>query len=230
MKTRKTIFPVMLLATIFSSVTAFAAIGGGNILGQVTNSETKEPVEFASVVLECQGVQKLYVTDEKGFYYASNIPAGVYTITVSFIGKTTQVKDVRINNDETREINISLGSSVTLEPKIVFGKKSEKPLLDKFDPTTKTLDKEDLAHAPVTRVTDIPALLNIPEMDGNYYVRGSRQGALAWYIDGCKITGDPNIPVCGVQLFRTYTNFLPAKYGDTNGGVVIIETRNWFTE
>jgi hypothetical protein len=230
MKALKPFRVLSLLAAIFTFGLSFAAFGGGSIVGQVTDPETKEPIEFATVVINCRGIEKVYITDAKGYYYAGNIPAGTYTITASYIGKTIQLEPVTVASDETREVNIALGNTITINEKTVYGKKSEKPLLNIFDPTAQTLDRADLAHKPITKVQDIPAILNIPEIEGNYYVRGSREGGLAWYIDGCKIMGDPNIPVCGVQTFRSYTNFLPAKYGDTNGGVVVIETRNWFTE
>lgn len=219
-----------LLVGLFSFSFAVASFGGGSIMGQVTDPETKEPVEFATVALTCQGVKKVYKTDEKGFYYASNIPAGTYTIVASYLSKKIELPPVTIASDETREVNIALGTSVSMPDVIFVAPKSQKPLLDKFDPTTSTYDKKDLENKPILKVQDIPAMMNIPEVDGNYYVRGSREGGLAWYIDGCKIMGDPNIPVCGVQTFRTYSNFIPAKYGDATGGVVAIETRNWFTE
>ncbi len=230
MKAVRTFRLISLLAAIFSFSYAVASFGGASIMGQVTDPETKEPIEFATVVLNCQGVEKVYITDAKGDYYASNIPAGTYTITASYIGKTVQLPPVSIGSDETREIDIAMGSSIDLGGITYVGKKSEKPLLNVFDPTAQTLDKKDLEDAPILNVKQIPSLMNLQEVDGSYYVRGSREGGLAWYIDGCKIMGDPNIPVSGVQIFRTYVNFIPAKYGDTTGGIVAIETRNWFTE
>jgi len=230
MKALKFFRLLSLLAGLFSFSFAVASFGGGSIMGQVTDPETQEPVEFATVVLTCQGVQKVYKTDEKGFYYASNIPAGTYTIIASYLSKKIELPPVTIASDETREVNIALGTGVFIGDITVTAKTGEKVLLDKFDPTRFTYDKKDLENKPILKMQDIPSIMNIPEVDGNYYVRGSREGGLAWYIDGCKITGDPNIPVCGVQTFRTYANFIPAKYGDTLGGVVAIETRNWFTE
>jgi hypothetical protein len=230
MKVLETFRFLSLLAGTLMYSLSFASFGGGSIMGQVTDPETKEPIEFATVVLNCQGVEKVYVTDVKGYYYASNIPAGTYTITASYIGKTMQLPPISIGSDETRQVDIAMGSSINLGGITYVGKKSEKPLLNIFDPTAQTLNKKDLEDAPILNVKQIPALMNLQEVDGNYYVRGSREGGLAWYIDGCKIMGDPNIPVSGVQIFRTYANFIPAKYGDTTGGVVAIETRNWFTE
>lgn len=230
MKALKTFRLGGLLAAIFAYSFSFASFSGGNIIGQVTDPETKKPIEFATVILNCKGIEKIYVTDANGYYYASNIPAGTYTIVVSYVGKTVQLPSVNIASDETRQLDVALSNTYEHEGVEIVKKKGEKPLLNVFDPTAQVLDQGDIKNQPITNIKQIPSLLNLPEVDGNYYVRGSREGGLAWYIDGCKIMGDPNVPVSGVQTFRTYTNFLPAKYGDTTGGVVAIETRNWFTE
>jgi hypothetical protein len=38
-----------------------------------------------------------------------------------------------------------------------------------------------------------------------------------------------SIPLCGLDTYEIYTGFIPPKYGDTAGGVVVLETRNYFT-
>ena len=68
------------------------------------------------------------------------------------------------------------------------------------------------------------------KVGNDYYVRGSRSGGMAYYIDGGKVMGSPDIPLCGLDNYRMYSGHVPAKYGDALGGIVVIETRNYFSE
>lgn len=230
MKTR-TILQAALTLPLLLGFTAAMALGGGNLSGQVTDPATKEPIEGALVVFEGKGNQAVFTTNKAGYYYASNLAPGNYKMIISYMSIKTEINDVKVTEGEERELSAPLGKTLELGPAVVNGEKSRKPLLDKFNPTTYTIDKLDIKDKPITKIADlaetVPAVV---EFDGNYYVHGSREGGLAYYIDGCKVMGNPSIPLNGVELYTVYSNYIPAKYGDTNGGVVVIETRNWFTE
>jgi hypothetical protein len=222
----------VLSGLLLSLTTTFAAPGTGSIMGQITDPETKEPIEFATVIFESQGTEKFFTTDEKGFYYASNIPAGTYTITISYLSAKTLITDIKLGSDEVKEVNVGLAVAQNLPPVTIPGDhiQTVDPILNRFDPTAQVLTPGKFRDAPITKLTDVATMFNIPEIDGNFFVRGARDGGLAWYVDGCKIMGNPNVPICGVQVIRSYTGFIPAKYGDTNGGIIAVETRSWFTE
>lgn len=202
-------------------------------MGKITEtSPTGNPVDGATVVINSKGYSMQYFTNEAGIYYASNIPAGNYEVTVSFMGKTATEKEIIVTDGETKEVNFVIAAvQITTPSVIITHSRSKKPLLNVFDPTVQFMDKMELRQSGMIKVSDVVAIqAGVTDIDGNYYVRGSRSGGMLYFIDGCKVMGNPNVPVCGVELFKTYTNFIPAKYGDTTGGVAVIETRNWFTE
>jgi outer membrane receptor protein involved in Fe transport len=61
------------------------------------------------------------------------------------------------------------------------------------------------------------------------YFRGSRSDAMAYYVDGVKITdGLSGVPPDGIASITIFTGGLPARYGDVTGGVVAIETKSYF--
>ena len=61
------------------------------------------------------------------------------------------------------------------------------------------------------------------------YFRGSRSNGIATYLDGLKINGSiPSVPAVSIKSYAVYTGGLPAKYGDTMGGVIEIETKSFF--
>lgn len=225
--TMKTAF--VILAVTLSQL-AFA-VGNGSLMGQVTDPDTKEPIDAATVILECKGSQLIYTTNEKGYYYASNIPPCNYTVHVTYMGKALTLANIEVKSDEIMELNASLSTSYEMKEFVFEGGKSRNKLIDPFNIDVKTIDGGTLREQPITQVTQaIPLQAGVVDMDGKIYVHGSRPEGLAYYIDGCKVTGNPNVPICGVEMMQVYTGYIPAKYGDTVAGIVAIETRNFFNE
>jgi hypothetical protein len=221
---------LMLLICAFQF--SFAGFTGGSIMGRVVDPETKEPVAFATVVVESEGTQKIYNTNEEGYYYASNIPSGVYSVTVTLMSRTVKVIDIRVSNDESRVVDVEFSQTVQLggDGGVVIVE-YKIPLIDPIDVQNGTLDRGTIAHMPITKVSDAGETQSgTVKIGGEYYVHGARSGGLAYYIDGGKVMGSPDIPLCGLQSYRMYNGFIPANYGDALGGVVVIETRNYFSE
>jgi TonB-dependent Receptor Plug Domain. len=58
-------------------------------------------------------------------------------------------------------------------------------------------------------------------------IRGARSGNMAYFIDGVKVNGVGKIPGAAIGGLTVYTSAIPAKYGDTSGGVIIMETKSY---
>ncbi len=231
MRTTKTMLRGAVALLLFLSFhSSFASYAGGSIMGQVVDPVSKEPVSDATVVLDCQGNQKMFFTNEKGFYYASNIPAGVYTISISYMSNRTTIENFKIGNDEVREANAELNASVNIGE--VVKKEYRVALIDPLQPQgVRTIEREDIKHMPIQKLSQIQeSMPGTIDANGQFYVRGARAGALSYYIDGARVMGSADIPLCGLDTYRSYTGFLPPKYGDCTGGAVVMETRNFFTE
>ena len=199
-------------------------------LGQVTDPVTNKPISDATVVFDCQGSQKVFYANENGFYYASNIPACVYTVSVVYFGKTHTYPDVKVvdGDDMTLNMQLALAEDTLPEIPVVI---ERYPLMDPLNPTVVTMDKKEIGLMVKTdmgSLTEVQA--GVTAINGDYYVHGARAGSLDFYIDGCRIMGSPEIPVSSLEVYRSYTGFLPPKYGDTTGGAVVIETRSFFSE
>lgn len=198
-------------------------------MGQVIDPKTKQPVSDATVILENQGSQKMFFTNEHGYYYASNIPAGVYSVTASFLSNSSRVNGVKVGSDESKQVDIDLAVGVNLTEVQVTEYRI--PLLDPLQPEVAAIDRKSIREEGITAVDQIQETLGGAVKIGNeYYVHGARAGSLSYYIDGCKVMGNPDIPICGLDMYTSYTGYIPAKYGDSTGGVVVMETRSYFTE
>lgn len=224
---------LLLVAFMLQSASLFA---GGSIMGRVTDPDSHKPVVDAIVLIEGTGSTLDYLTDSNGYYYASNIPAGVYTVSATVMSKRTEVTGVKMGNDEVVTINMELSVAITIGGNegivVVASKPYVIPLIDQIDSKMNILDGKDIKEmAVVLKVSDIAITQAATIKVGNdYYVRGSRAGAMAYYIDGGKVMGSPDIPLCGLDNYRMYSGHVPAKYGDALGGIVVIETRNYFSE
>ncbi len=223
-----------LLLLLLTNQFLFASFGGGSIMGQVVDPDTKKPVADATVVLDNKGTTKEYTTNENGYYYASNIPAGVYNITVSFMSKHTDTYQVELSSDEQRTFDVELSNAIQMNKVVVYGKATrvEDKLINPVEPITIILKGEEMKKtASITKISDAAETLSgVVKVGNDYYIHGARAGGLAYYIDGGKVMGSPDIPLCGLQTYRMYDAYIPAKYGDALGGVVVIETRNYFSQ
>lgn len=224
---------LLLMAFMLQSASLFA---GGSVMGRVTDPDSHKPVGDAIILIEGTGSTLDYLTDSNGYYYASNIPAGVYTVSATVMSKRAEVTGVKIVNDEVVTVNMELSVAITIGGNqgvvVVASKPYVIPLIDQIDSKMNTLDTKDVKEmAVVLKVSDIATTQAATIKVGNdYYVRGSRAGDMAYYIDGGKVMGSPDIPLCGLDNYRMYSGHVPAKYGDALGGIVVIETRNYFSE
>lgn len=227
MKTTKmAILSAVLL--LFTAHLHAESIPGGTVMGKVSDPQTGKPVADATVIFNCQGNQLVFYTNQNGLYNAGNIPAGMYEVTATYMSNKVTVTQVKVSNDMAQELNLALLSGLNMDDVVVEGGPAKKPLLDHFNPTIQTVDRMETSKWPITKVSEIAMnQTGVTEIDGQYFMRGSREG-MAYYIDGCKVMGSPNIPMCGLDMHMLYTGYVPPKYGDSLGGIVAIETRNFF--
>jgi hypothetical protein len=87
------------------------------LFGKVLDSNTKEPLVGANVLLELPDLGA--ATDIDGHYIIKNIRSGMYNIKCSYIGYMTQIVDsVLLASFEKKEINIEMvdeGEGLALE-------------------------------------------------------------------------------------------------------------------
>ena len=85
----KIFFKLIFLLLVTVSFSAFAGV----IKGKVTDAKTTEPLYGASVLLETNGKSFITVVNLDGSYSFKNIPAGKYSITISYTGYEKGVKN-----------------------------------------------------------------------------------------------------------------------------------------
>jgi iron complex outermembrane receptor protein len=109
-----------LLILLIASLAAHAQ--NGQLRGIVRTSDGKAAPH---VFVQLKEIKKATISDEDGAYHLTNIPAGHYTIIVSFVGLQTINKPVVVTSDQTDHLDFNLVENETqLAEIVVFANRS----------------------------------------------------------------------------------------------------------
>jgi hypothetical protein len=200
----------------------------GKVVGRITDSETKEPIIGANVVIE--GTYLGAAADANGEYLIANVPPGVYKLVVTCVGypKTT-VEKVHIKIDLTTRINVALTPQKVSINKEIFVT-ATRPLVQKdLTSTNAIVSAEDLKMMPVE---DMSTVVNLQAgvVDGHF--RGGRSGEVAYLVDGIPVTdifnGSMGLRVenSSIRQMEVISGTFNAEYGQAMSGVVNTVTQD----
>ena len=108
---------IVTVVAISISVLAWGQVSGGTLIGTVADA-SGAVIPKAQVTIEdvATGVSRVVPTDNSGFYSASNLLPGVYTITAAAPGfATTKQSDVTVTVGSQQVVNIKLKVGVATE-------------------------------------------------------------------------------------------------------------------
>ncbi|SFT67763.1 TonB-dependent Receptor Plug Domain [Lishizhenia tianjinensis] len=222
----------MIFAFCLLGWTAIAQNSYGEIVGYLyENDQSESKALFAKVWVEDNGAKIGATTDADGKFRISAIPPGLYLLQAQYNGDTltdTITCEVAANGilnlGRVNVIsNVKDFDVVTIrggEPLIKFGSAGETSIsaLDiKNSP-----DRQDPVSLIVGKNSDIKK-----NESGQMMIRGARPGDMAYFIDGVKLRDALSIPGSAIGGVTVYTSAIPAKYGDTNGGVIVMNTKSY---
>ncbi len=140
-----------LLAAAIALLLPFLASAQFSISGKITDQQTGDPLPGATISLTSPDVKT--TGDLKGRYSIGNLPAGAYTITVSYIGYQPIAKNIVLSADAVNDFAL-LNANLLTEEVTVSGTRAGKNA-----PTTFTnLSKHDIAKNNLGQ--DLPFLLD----------------------------------------------------------------------
>lgn len=221
---------LVLTTFLLSAGFAFAQTGVGSIKGTVTDKETGEPLPFVKVVVFQNEQQKGFAaTDFDGKFLISSLAPGEYDVEVRFVGyQPVRQEGVVVNSDKLTIIDIPMGASAEMLD-VVEVVHYEVPLIDKDGGASgATVTRDDISKMPTRSATGIAQTVGgvySSEGSSGLSIRGTREDATYYYIDGIKVRGSSNLPKAAIQEVAVITGGVPANYGDLTGGVISITTR-----
>jgi outer membrane receptor protein involved in Fe transport len=202
-----------------------------NLKGQVTDANTKEKLEFATISIKSEtDPSKIQGAKSKdgGLFSIEKIPFGTYTITISSIGYESKIiKNYKINQEIINLNTVALNSnSKQLKDVTIVGEKASMEI--GIDKKTFNVDK-NITSAGGT-AADI--LRNVPsvnvDLDGNLSVRGKENVTLL--VDGKPsamfgndaATALATIPASSIESVEVITNPSSKYEAQGMGGIVNI--------
>ncbi|MEM1407228.1 MAG: carboxypeptidase-like regulatory domain-containing protein [Bacteroidota bacterium] len=87
-----------------------------SVLGQITESGTNQPVQFANVYFANTTIGT--TTNPDGTFKLSEFPSGKYDLTVSFVGYNTYSRSFELSENETLKVAIELVPEVVNLPEV----------------------------------------------------------------------------------------------------------------
>jgi outer membrane receptor protein involved in Fe transport len=167
------------LFTILAVACGIVAFGQGNvkITGQVNDSTSRKPVEFATVALTEPGTGKTIdgaVCDANGKFTINKIAPGKYIVSVSFIGYDTKKMNVNIDDKKDADLGmITISTAAKLLNEVTI--EGQKALIEeRVDRTVYNAENDATAKGgDATDVLKRVPLLSV-DMDGNVSLRGNQ--------------------------------------------------------
>jgi hypothetical protein len=244
---------VVCLATLCLSPTVFGqAIG--TLSGTVTD-KTGAPISGATVTATSQGTGAVRstATDDTGHYLIPLLPVGVYTVRVENKGfQTTESKDLKLQVDESREVDFTLSlSSVSTSVEV----SAAAVAVETTNPSLgQVINSQQVTQLPLNGRDFVQLATLTPgtaqETNPNSFINGgassevsargsfslsvggSRVNSTDWLLDG----NDNNELTAGgigilssidsIQEFKVLTYNYSAEYGLRAGPTVLVTTKS----
>jgi len=222
MKTTCSLFLVIILPL-------FASAQFGEVHGTITGKSDGLPLPGATVSYYINGNLHGVVADSLGKFKIKPLTPGKYDFKASFITfSPSEVQNVVVSAEKITYVNFTLPPDNQLP---VVEIPWEAPLIDPGTTATmKVLGTEEIEHAVSRDLKDLVATTaGVYQADdgGSLNVRGSREDATLYIVDGIKMSGPFSLPKSAIAEISVLTGGIPAQYGDATGGIVIITTKSF---
>jgi hypothetical protein len=221
----------ILLSTLLLTSAVFAQDNSGEIQGKLLDIDTKEPLSYMPVYVK-NGNHKIGAqTNEQGKFVIKPLPVGTYTLyTMTLDGKEQSLRsNIEVKPNTIAFAKDVLASSMYLEDLVV---KPNDPLINPEETSLITMDAKTISQSAVRRdptklIANMSSGIKMDE-NNNLSFRGARNNDMLVIVDGVKMSHLPNLPASAYESISAYLGGLPAKYGDTMGGAIIIESKSYF--
>jgi len=204
----------------------------GKIQGRVVNAQTGEALPGAQVMVV--GTRFGNLTNQDGYYFINNVPAGVHDVQVQLIGfQTVTVTGQRVLAGQTMTVDFQLTpTAVEIQGLVVEGERN--PLVPRDQVSSRAIvTGEEIDRLPIDNTSSIVLLQpGVISTNSGRSIRGSRVGEEAVLIDGVPIrrmrtgaTETIELPTNALAQVDVTTGGFSARYGDAMSGVINYVTR-----
>lgn len=205
----------------------------GEVIGTVVDAKNNNPVYDATAFIESGGTKYQAKTDYDGRFRISGVPAGTYIMNVRQYEDTMKNIIVEVPMDgffQAGTIKFQSSMVVLTTTNVVYTRDAIR-MIDGNLPvktlTAKEIDKSPMKFNMKGLISSMSSEIRLDD-DGSLAFRGARKNDMLYMVDGVKTSEVGSVPGCSIGRIMVYTGGLPAKYGDTMGGVVVMESKSYF--
>ena len=223
---------LLFIAAMAMTGLTFGQAALGEVVGEVIEFSSGQPVVDAHAYIDANGERFQAKSDFDGRFRISAIPAGTYILNVKKGQDTLSDIIVEVPMDGFYNTGVlELGEKIVKKKGVTVTANSRVKLVDGNLPvatlTAKEIDKSPLKFDVKGLVSSMSSEVRQTE-DGDLVFKGARKGDMIYLIDGVKTRDAGSVPGVSIGRMMVYTGGLPAKYGDTMGGVVVMESKSYF--
>lgn len=210
---------ILALTVIVQNI--FAQNSEATITGFVYDSSNGEALIGANVYIKELNLGS--GTNRSGYFAVPNIPAGNYKLTVSYVGYQTYTQGIKILENESKRIDISLNPSAVLSEEIVVSADSVSTIEKLFN---KPVSKIDLTPAQIGKIPQfieadllrtlqtLPGIVPVSDYSSAIYIRGGTPDQNLFLLDGTDVYN----PEHAFGLFSTFNTDAIKKVEIYKGG------------
>lgn len=221
-------------------------IFGQTIKGKIIDSETKQPVEGATILFVKTKTNA--VSNENGTFRVTNLDIGRYSIEVSSLGyEKTIINEILVGVGKEVELNIQLIGSFHQFDELTINAKKEfgTSLNDMASSSVRSFSVEQTKRYaaswgdPARMALSFAGTSNINDQTNEIIIRGNSPKGMLWKIEGVEIPNPNHFGLDGASgggFSAISTNVLgnsdfyigafPAEYGNATSGIFDIHLRN----
>lgn len=206
-----------------------AQVTTGTIMGKVTSEFDEEIVINCKVWIETESGKRFVGSDLNGKYSMDAIKPGVYTV-YAYSGQydTLKVNNVKVNADVITFLDLKMPTKSIGVVEYVYVEPVVNREIQRVQIPTAYIQQSPDIRNPLALLSSYTSDIQYNQVSGQVMIRGSRPGDAIYYIDGVKMTDMSSVPGVSIASVDAYTGGVPAKYGDTTGGVICLETKSYF--
>lgn len=246
-------FTALLTSLVFSVNAIYAQSVTQNIIGRVTDKDSKMPLIGVTVFIPSDSGQVAIgaMTDPDGFFKLTGVPLGGKSVKATFIGyKPVSFDNIMVNSGKETILNIEMEEiSTELNEVVITATDKTGTVNDMVSVSTRTFDKDETERYAGSRQDPTRMASNFAGVQGtndsrnDIVVRGNSPQGLLWRFEDVDIPNPNHFSVAGSTggpvtiLNNKYigtsdfmTGAFPAQYGNGTAGVFDLKMRNGNTE
>ncbi|WP_339754127.1 TonB-dependent receptor [Algoriphagus aquimarinus] len=216
------------------------------IRGTVIDQITKAPMPGATVMIMGSDPIIGTTTDVAGDFKIADLPVGMYTLKVSFIGfKEIILPNVKLNSGKEVVLTIPVEEDITqIQEFVVIASDKDRTNNDMVQVSGRTFSVEDTrkfaaaVNDPGRMVASFSGVTSTDDGNNNISIRGNSPNGLLWRMEGIDIpnpnhfvnpgTSGGGVSILSSQLLANsdfLTGAFPAEYGNALSGVFDLSLR-----